>query len=681
MTDEHEIIEATPFQRAETAALGPWIKLNPAKIAFAVVFLILAVAAAFMFTARAISIVVTPKPDSLSITSGFYYELADRYLMLPGDHSFTASKNGYHDLDQPFSVNSEPDQTYQFELKELPGILTIATQPDTKAEVYIDQKLVGTIPLRLDEIEPGIHDIRLISSRYLDYDTEVNVVGRRELNELTAALSPAWAIVELSSEPSGAKISVDGEAVGVTPASIEVIQGYRAIDVKKDGFKGFESNLDVIAGIDTALPKIILEKADGTVSVGSNPSGANLTVNGRYRGQTPVSLTLAPKQDYTLVLSKAGYQPFERKLKLNPEQDITLHESLKPILGVLRLAITPSSSELFIDGAKQESLNQRLSLTAKPHRVKVTAEGYADYIAVVTPQPGTTQQLVIRLQTEAEAATAAIPAIITTSVGLVLNLIVPDNLTMGAGRREPGRRSNEVEKTVSMTKAFYLSTTEVTNKQYLAFNPSHSSGVIGRALLNDDERPVVNVSWNDAARFCNWLSEQEGLPAAYQNADGLMRAVAPLNTGYRLPTEAEWAWSARYANGPNPQRFPWGDTMPPEDVTANYADESAANMVPYYIESYTDNYRGPSPVTLFPVNEFGIHDLAGNVAEWIHDYYSVSTPTETLTDPVGPASGDYHVIRGSSYKHGRFSELRWTYRDYGSDPRADIGIRVARYLE
>ena len=681
MTDEHDTIEATPFQRAEVATRGPWIKLNPAKIAFATVFLILAIAAAFMFTARAISIVVTPKPENLSITSGFYYELADRYLMLPGTYRFAASKIGYHNLDQEFSVTSDPDQTYQFELHELPGILTIATEPDTNAEVYIDQKLVGTTPLRLDEVESGIHDVRLISSRYLDYDTEVTVVGRRELNELTAALSPAWAILELTSEPAGARISIDGEAVGVTPSSIEVIQGYRTIDVKKDGFKIFETNIDVTAGIDTVLPKIMLTKADGTVSVGSNPSGANLTVNGRYRGQTPVSLTLAPKQSYTLVLSKAGYEPFEREIKLNPEQDIALRESLKPILGVLRLAIEPSTSELFIDGVKQESLNQRLSLTAKPHRVKVTADGYADYIAVVTPQPGTTQQLVVRLQTEAEAAAAAIPTTITTSAGLALNLIVPDNLTMGAGRREPGRRSNEVEKIVLMTRAFYLSTTEVTNKQYLEFDPGHSSGVLGRALLNDDKRPVVNVSWNDAARFSNWLSEQEGLPAAYQNVDGLMRAVTPVNSGYRLPTEAEWAWSARYAAGPDPQRFPWGDTMPPGAVTANYADESAANMVPYYIESYTDNYRGTSPVTLFPVNEFGIHDLAGNVSEWIHDYYSVSIPKDTLTDPAGPGSGDYHVIRGSSYKHGRFSELRWTYRDYGRDPRADVGIRVARYLE
>lgn len=681
MAEENDIIEATPFQRAEAEARRPLIRLNLITISFAVVFLLLALVAAFSFTARAVSVVITPAPENFEFTSGLYYELADRYLMLPGEYRFTANKSGYKALSESFTVGDAADQTFTFDLLELPGILIVNTEPETSAEVYIDQTLVGTTPLTLDEVEPGLHDVSIRSARFLDYDTEITVVGRREENRLSAELSPAWAMVEITSQPSGAAIVVDDVAVGETPATVEIIQGYRGIDIKKSGFKTFETNIDVIAGNDTSLARVILERADGKVSINSKPAGANVTINGRYRGQTPLALTLAPNENYGLELSKAGYEPFQRNINLEPEAALSLNETLNPILGVLRLSIEPANSELFIDGVKQSDLNQRFSLTAKPHSVKVSAAGYADYVATVTPQPGTTQQLVVRLQTEAEAAAAAIPTTIQTSVGLALNLIIPDQFTMGAGRREPGRRSNEIEKTVALTRAFYLSTTEVTNKQYKAFNPGHESGVLGRALLGDDDRPVVNVSWNDAARFCNWLSEQAGLPNAYQNVDGLMRAVTPLNTGYRLPTEAEWAWSSRYAAGPEPQRFPWGDTMPPVEVTANYADESAANMVPYHIDGYTDNYRGPSPVTQFPANEFGIHDLAGNVAEWIHDFYSVTIPKEVLTDPTGPETGDYHVIRGSSYKHGRFSELRWTYRDYGSDKRADVGIRVARYLE
>lgn len=680
MSDLNDIIEATPFQRADTEKRKPWLRLNPVTVIIAVVFALLAIAAIFMFTARAVTLVITPAADTIQIET-FHYELGGRYLMLPGEHRFTAAKAGYHPLDVSFEVTSDPDQTFSFNLLELPGKLTVRTEPDTVGEVFIDQVAVGTTPLNLDEVEPGLRDISIRTDRYLDYDTELTIQGRREENQLVAELLPAWANVSVSSEPADAEISVDGEPLGMTPGSVEILQGYRILTINKSGYKTYETNLEVIAGADQGLPPILLEKADGKVSIKSSPPGANVTLNGRYRGQTPLSIVLAPNTPYTLELTRAGYEPFTRSLNVKPEQDLSLNENLQPILGALRLSVEPASSTVLINGVPQRTIDERIPLTAKPHEVRVTAPGYADYVATITPQPGTTQQLVIRLQTEAEAAAAAIPTTIETVVGASLNLIIPGSLEMGAGRREPGRRSNEIQKQVELTRAFYLGTTEITNLQFKQFDSGHDSGILGRALLSDDDRPVVNVSWNNAALFCNWLSEQEGLPAAYENVDGLMRAVEPLNTGYRLPTEAEWAWASRYAGGPTPSRFPWGDTMPPIEVTANYADESAANMVPYHIEGYTDNYRGPAPVQTYAANEFGIYDLAGNVAEWIHDFYSLTIPRGLLTDPTGPEPSDYHVIRGSSYKHGRFSELRWTYRDYGSAPRADVGFRIARYLE
>ena len=680
MSDQNDIIEATPFQRAGDEKASAWSKLNPTKVVVGIVFLMLFIAAAFMFTARAVSIITVPVADKLEV-QGFYYELGGRLLMLPGEYSVKGHKAGFHPLATTFDVSMDAAQTFTFELKELPGKLSVTTEPSISAEVFIDQVAVGTTPLLLDEIEPGLHDVSIRSDRFLDFDTEITALGKRQDNDLVALLSPAWALIEISTNPEGAQISVEGSVLGTTPAVVEILQGYRGLEIMKDGYKTFETNLDVVAGVAQNLPNILLEKADGKISLTSKPLGANVTIDGRYRGQTPLSLILPPSPRYAIQLTKAGYEPFQRNITVKPEQDLALNEALRPILGAVRLSVEPSNSTVFIDGVKQTSLNQRVSLTAKPHNITISAPGFADYVATVTPQPGTTQQLVVRLQTEAEAAAAAIPTKINTGIGLAFNLIIPDKLTMGAGRREPGRRSNEIQKNVVMTKAYYLATTELTNLQYKMFDPGHDSGVLGRALLSDDDRPVVNVSWNDAAKFCNWLSQQEGLPLAYQSVNGLMQAVKPMNTGYRLPTEAEWAWAARYSAGPKPTRFPWGDTMPPKTAEANYADESAANMVPYHIEGYVDNFRGPSPVTQFPANEFGIHDLAGNVAEWIHDNYSLTIPKDQLTDPLGPDVGDYHVLRGSSYKHGRFSELRWTYRDYGTDKRADVGIRVARYLE
>jgi len=121
--------------------------------------------------------------------------------------------------------------------------------------------------------------------------------------------------------------------------------------------------------------------------------------------------------------------------------------------------------------------------------------------------------------------------------------------------------------------------------------------------------------------------------------------------------------------------------MPPVAIEANYADESAKTMVADVLTGYTDHFRGTAPVGSFPANPAGLFDMAGNVSEWMHDYYAQNEPTAVLVDPSGPISGERHVIKGSNYTHGRFSELRWTFRDFGQSPRPDVGFRISRYVE
>ncbi|HJP51394.1 MAG TPA: PEGA domain-containing protein [Pseudomonadales bacterium] len=681
MENENTIIEATPFQPAQDDQRDRFFRIRPLQTILVIVFLVLTTATIFTLTARAVRVAINPAPDTFRFTSGFSYQIGERYLMLPGQYSFTAGKEGYYLLSDSVVVNDDPDQEFEFILKKLPGILRLETQPEVSAEILLDQKQVGVSPLILDQIEPGLHDISVRSARYLNYDTEISIDGMRQTQTLSIPLSPAWANITISSQPSDAQILIDGVVTSTTPDSIEALQGERSIQIRKKGYKTWQTELPVRADIDQTLDTVILEKSDGKVSVASTPAGANVNINGRYKGQTPIRLTLAPSLAYEIRLSKAGYRPVTRNITVDPDEDLSLSNKLSPVLGVVQLMVEPAGAELFVDDMSYGDATQRLSLTVKQHEIKIMKEGYSDYITIISPQPDSSQQLLIRLQTEDEARIAAIATTITNAVNQTLKLIIPDQFEMGAGRREPGRRSNEIQKRVTLTRAFYLSTTEVTNEQFKRFDSTHDSGMLGRALLSDADRPVVNLSWRRAVEFCNWLSDLDGLPAAYEQLESRWKPVTPMNTGYRLPTEAEWVRAARYANGPEPTRFPWGENMPPVKVLANYADESAANMVPYYLSGYDDSFRGPAPAGNYPANELGIHDLAGNVAEWIHDYYSVETPKETLIDPTGPELGDYHVIRGSSYQHGRFSELRWTYRDYGDDSRPDVGFRVARFLE
>ncbi|MFP6807186.1 MAG: PEGA domain-containing protein [Pseudomonadales bacterium] len=685
-------IAATPFTRVEAGARKKRLALRPLPIAIAVLFFVLSLAALFMFTAKAVKFNVIPMPEQFEITSGFFtYRLGERYLMLPGDYKISAQLAGFNDLHQDIGIGDAADQDLDFVMAPLPGILVINISPEATTEIFVDQISVGTVltgensmglmSLTLDEIEPGLHDISLRSKRYLPFETEIDIEGKRIKQQIEAELEPAWAEITLSSLPQGATVYVDAFDSGQTSVTIEVLEGRRQIKIKKPGYKVWQTELAIVHGEHQQIPEINLTKSDGKVSINTDPAGVNITINKRYRGQSPLSITLAPGNRYEVLLSKAGYTQVKKTFQVEPDEDISLNLTLMPIVGSIRLSVQPAGGELFVDGVSAGDPSQILSLTASRHVLRIEKEGYAPHIVTVTPQPDLSQQLMITLQTTDEAKLAAIPQTIKSHSDQLLKLILPGEMAMGAGRRDRGRRSNEIEKDVLLTKAYYLGINEVTNKQYTAYRPGHDSGVFGRSLLNEDERPVVNISWDAAVQYCNWLSLKDSIPVAYEQANGKWNLIRPATTGYRLPSEAEWAWAARYSSGPIPTRFPWGDAMPPPSGAGNFADESAAGMVPYHIVGLDDSYRGPAPVGTYQANSFGIYDLAGNVSEWTTDFYSVELERDQLIDPSGPDTGDYYVIRGSNYANGRFSELRWTFRDYGRDARRDVGFRIARYVE
>jgi formylglycine-generating enzyme required for sulfatase activity len=237
-----------------------------------------------------------------------------------------------------------------------------------------------------------------------------------------------------------------------------------------------------------------------------------------------------------------------------------------------------------------------------------------------------------------DSSNTAVASIATGADGAPMLLVPAGTFTMGDDENSPRR---EV-----FLDSFYIDQYEITTGRYAKF-----LAATGSTRTPDDwetlnaasgaDLPVVGVDWNDADAYCRWA-------------------------GRRLPTDSEWEKAAR---GSDARRYPWGDESP-SLARANYDNASPA----VYEGGLTD--VGKHPAGRSP---YGVDDLAGNAAEWTHDWFSESFPASAVRNPRGPESGDQKTIRGG----GRFDSgdrISPTKR-YHASPETrgrDIGFRCAR---
>ena len=675
------VIEPAAFAPVDEASLAGKTWLKPASAAFLSVFLVLLTVAWYVFTARSVSLQITPAAETLDIKGGLSFKVGDRYLIRTGDYELFAVAAGYYPLQKPLAVGDSQNQAFQFELEKLHGKVSFDSDPPG-AKVVIDGELVGATPLVDLEVKPGEHKVEITADRYLPNQQSMVVEGRHVQQSLAVELTPAWSLVTLSSNPPRARILVDGDEQAATPSSIEVMQGQHRISLAMTGFKDWHQVLDILPNTPIQLPEVVLEAVDGMIRISSTPPNANVTVDDVFRGKTPIALEIEPGLEHNVQLFKSGFQAVKRSVLVESGQEQQLAVQLRPVLGEIRVVGKPADASVYVGGVFKGKINSGFSLPTQKQKIEVRREGYAPYEVLVTPRAGLEQRVSINLKTLEQAKWDSFKPLITTAAGQQLKLFRPTEFTMGASRREAGRRSNEVLKDIKLTRAFYLSLTEVTNEQFRRFEASHNSGNMKGNSLDGDKQPVVQVGWEQAALYCNWLSEQESLDEAYDIDAGSVVGFDPAATGYRLPTEAEWAWSARTTRNGN-LKYPWGQALPPTGKSGNYADRSAAFVVGRVVSTYNDDYVVTAPVGSFSANTKGLYDLGGNVAEWVNDFYgtSVSLSGGSELDPMGPEEGKYHVIRGSSWAHGTVTELRLSYRDYGTEGRNDVGFRVARFAE
>jgi formylglycine-generating enzyme required for sulfatase activity len=189
--------------------------------------------------------------------------------------------------------------------------------------------------------------------------------------------------------------------------------------------------------------------------------------------------------------------------------------------------------------------------------------------------------------------------------------VKPGTFMMGSPKGEAKRDEDEIQHQVTLTKGFYLGKYEVTQAQWgrvMGNNPSRFKGA---------DRPVEQVSWNDAVEFCKKLTEIE-----------TKAGRVPQGMSYQLPTEAQWEYACRAGTT---TKYSWGDDINPK--LANYEDSGLWKTMA------VGSYR-PNP--------WGFCDMHGNVWELCADWYG-EYPTSSVTDPIGVALGSDRVKRGGSF--------------------------------
>jgi formylglycine-generating enzyme required for sulfatase activity len=225
---------------------------------------------------------------------------------------------------------------------------------------------------------------------------------------------------------------------------------------------------------------------------------------------------------------------------------------------------------------------------------------------------------------------------IAEGIKLEMVLIPAGKFKMGSKAFEKSRRPDETQHKVTITKSFYMGKYEVTQEQYEAVmgkNPSQSKGV---------KLPVTDVPWEDCQKFIKKLNKKT-------------------NSGYRLPTEAEWEYACRAGTT---TAYSFGDEITPKDANYNYI------------------LHKPVAVGSYKPNAFGLYDMHGNVWEWCEDWYG-DYPAGAVTDPKGAATGEDHVLRGGSfYDRESFarSSIRYNLSSTIRDYNLSMGFRLAKTI-
>jgi formylglycine-generating enzyme required for sulfatase activity len=560
--------------------------------------------------------------------------------LTPGAHQVRITKDRYEDYQGNVFIQEKKPRSIKADLVPVSfGDLEVVSNP-SGAEVFIDDVQKGTTPIALEGLSKGTRKVVVKKEGFEPWQSMVEIVPLKKV-QVFADFFTNYGGLNIASDPSGADVYVDGKKVGKTPLSLKKIKkGAHKINIHKTAFAKWNQEVMVEAS-KVAEVNATLFSGFGSLKVKTVPEGADIFIDGKKFGKSPLEIKKIKKGSVTVEAKKTCYGLVKKKVKIPRGKPAEVRFNMQTVCGDLAVASEPSGAEWYLDGKYiGKTPGGKKNVVKGLHEVVVKKKGYNAWAQNANVLPG--QKAVL----QASLSVAGPAPKVKNSLGMAFVYINPGKFMMGSPDNEPGRDSDENQHQVTLSKGFYMQTTEVTQVQWreiMGSSPSYFKNCGG-------DCPVERVSWNQVQNFINKLNKREG------------------NVTYRLPTEAEWEYAARAGI---PTAFANGRIL---DLKCG--PDANLNAMGWYCGNAN---RKVHPVAQKHPNSWGLYDMHGNVREWCQDWFG-DYPSGPVTDPVGPSVSLFRATRGGSW----FREASYCRSaDRGmsfpyADKDADQGFRLVR---
>ena len=456
-------------------------------------------------------------------------------------------------------------------------------------------------------------------------------------------------ILKLESEPTGAIVMLDGNLLcQSTPCSKMVSGGKHKLVMQKERFVKKQEQITIKSDKRINLK---LTPNYGWVTINSDPSGMEVTIDGRSEGETPINKKELSPGAHKIMIGDSCYYKSGEKIAIKRGKERKISKNLKQRQAAIKAVATDEKGNalrgtLIVDGEDYGRVpgTHKVPLCSKKAEIKTEKGSFSKELDLKEKK---VFRIVAKIKS-GEAGMVTIPA---------------GSFKMGCVPSDSKCQKDEKPRHSVYLDSFQIDKIEVTVSQY---KKCVDAGECKAAKTTTDKwakyynwnksgrenHPINGVDWNDATNYCKWK-------------------------GKRLPTEAEWEKAAR---GGTDSAYYWGNSSTNQCGYANGADESAKReFSDWTVSSCDDGYIGTSPAKSFKPNDYGLYDMTGNVYEWCSDWYGESYYKDSPSkNPTGATSGSSRVLRGGSWGYdSRLLRASHRYCSYPDGGYYVCGFRCA----